>query len=448
MTRLIHPITLSVILVGVGGFLLGLIVAVERQDTVVDTPVAVPSVDVEAVNRLRRSEAELASRETQLADAQAELVKLRAEAPTAAAIADAESRIVSLEAALANSSGELTTLQGEITELAGQLAAAIQSRDEMSAQIERTQAASEKERASFEQTVTGLRRQLVSSENERNGVEQANTDLRRRLADGEAERSNLEQTNTDLRRLLVSSENERNGVEQANTDLRRRLADGEAERSNLEQTNTDLRQQVVSSESERTSLEQTIADLRLQLEVAEVRPSAPAAAAPENVAPDEAPAGTSQSAAAENANPEPTVAAAPASVEPPVQPAEVAAPPTTPAEPNPSDQQIAAVARPLGPISQGIAAYRAAAYRKAYELWLPRALQGSSRAQFFVGALYFEGRGVPADRVLAYMWLRAATKKDDPGAIKLLDRVREGMTGPELAEAESRIASGETIPAQ
>ncbi|MCZ6845624.1 MAG: hypothetical protein O7F69_06955, partial [Alphaproteobacteria bacterium] len=66
----------------------------------------------------------------------------------------------------------------------------------------------------------------------------------------------------------------------------------------------------------------------------------------------------------------------------------------------------------------------------------------------YVGALHFEGRGVPADRVLAYMWLRAATKRDDPGAIKLLDRVREGMTGPELAEAEIRIANGEDFPSE
>jgi len=42
--------------------------------------------------------------------------------------------------------------------------------------------------------------------------------------------------------------------------------------------------------------------------------------------------------------------------------------------------------------------------------------------------------------------LRAATRKDDPGAIKLLDKLREGMSRPELAEAETRIAKGETIP--
>ena len=58
------------------------------------------------------------------------------------------------------------------------------------------------------------------------------------------------------------------------------------------------------------------------------------------------------------------------------------------------------------------------------------------------------GGDVPNDRVMSYMWLRAATKANDPGAIKLLNQLRDGMTGPELAEAETRIANGETIPAQ
>ena len=108
--RLLHPITLAVILVGVAGFLLGLIIAVERQDVVVDASVAVPRVDVEMVNRVARLEAELVSRESEFADVQVELAKLRAAAPTTAAIADAESRIAGLETALANSSTEMTTL--------------------------------------------------------------------------------------------------------------------------------------------------------------------------------------------------------------------------------------------------------------------------------------------------------------------------------------------------
>ena len=155
-------------------------------------------------------------------------------------------------------------------------------------------------------------------------------------------------------------------------------------------------------------------------------------------------------AAAEPPAPEPATASSP---EPPMAPAEIAAPAkvTTPVElpradaKNPEPKAVGATA-PAGPITQGVAAYQAADYDKAYALWLPPALKGSTRAQFYVGALYFEGRGVPADRVQSYMWLRTATQKDDPGAIKLLDRVREGMTGAELAEVETRIANGETIP--
>ena len=380
VTRLLHPITLAVILIGVAGFLLGLIIAVERQDAAV---VVAPSVDVGAASRIARLETALARRETEVAELQAELVRQRAEPPTPTVDPATESRIAGLEAALADSTAELNALQSELNGLAGQLAEAIQTRDELRAQIERMRLDVENERASLVQTIADLRRQLEAAEARAN------------------ERARLEQTIADLRRQLEAAEARAN---------------------------------------ERTRLEQTIADLRRQLEAAEAPAPEPVVAAPS--APVE-PAQTQAEAPA----PEPAVAAP--SV--PVEPTQTQAEETAPAEPSRADTespdpQSAAVPLPAGPITQGIQAYRAADYRKAYEHWLPEALKGSSRAQFFVGALYYEGRGVAADRVLAYMWLRAATKANDPGAIKLLDRVREGMSGPELAEAETRIANGETIP--
>ncbi len=332
VTRLLHPITLAVILVGVAGFLLGLIVAVERQEVAI----VAPTTDAQAGNRIDQLEAALASREAELADLQEQLTRLRAEAPPPTANIDEKTRIASLEVALANSTAELNGLQRELDELSGQLAEAIQSRDELRAQNDRAR---------------------------------------------------------------------------------------------------------LDNENERASLQQTIADLTARLAEAEeaARAQAEAAASRQQSPPAEAPAEQEQAAVdAEASTPEPTDATPSAPAEPAPAPADA----STPSKP-------AATAAPTGgPIAQGIAAYRAAEYRKAYELWLPAALKGSARAQFYVGALYFEGRGVPTDRVMSYMWLRAATKENDPGAIKLLDRLREGMSGPELAEAETRIANGETIPAQ
>lgn len=341
VTRLLHPITLAVILVGVAGFLLGLIVAVERQDAAVPAPsleAAAPRVDTEARNRIAELEGALAARETELADLQGELSQLRAEAPPPTEMLEANNKIASLEAALANSTSELDTLQRELDKLSGQLAEAIQARDILREQGDRARR---------------------------------------------------------------DTDNERESLQQSIADLTARLAEAEEA-------------------------------LRVQAEEA-ARAQAAAAAKQEAKPATEAAPPERSAADSEPSAPQPVDAAS-------------SAPDT--AEADEQKQEEVAATPTGGPIAQGIAAYRAANYRKAYELWLPEARKGSARAQFYVGALYFEGRGVPTDRVASYMWLRAATKANDPGAIKLLDQLREGMTGPELAEAETRIANGETIPAQ
>ena len=300
--------------------------------------------------------------------------------------------------------------ENELNGLSGQLAEAIQSRDDLRAQADRARLDNENE-------LKGLSGQLAEAI-------QSRDDLR-----VQADRARLDNEN-ELKGLLAQLAE----AIQSRDDLRK-----EGEQANLD------------SESERASLEQTISDLRQALNVAQERARAPApvVAAPGKLPPATALAENPQSVSAEAPAPEPAVADSISSA----RSAGTSAEETTPvgpsrSEPDEPDQQSAAVPVSAGPVAQGIAAYREADYRKAYKLWLPQALKGSSRAQFYVGALYFEGRGVPTDRVLSYMWLRAATKKDDAGATKLLDRVRESMTGPELVEAETRIANGETIPEQ
>lgn len=351
VSRLLHPITLAVILVGIAGFLLGLIVAVERQDAAV--------VNAEASSRIARLETALAGRGSEVAELQAELAAQRTEAPSSGAAAEAESRIAGVEAALLDKSTALNVVQSELDALSGQLAEAIQTRDD-------------------------LRKELEQAAQDRDGLRQE--------------------------------------LEQAVQYL-------DAQRKKSEQVSRD-------SDNERAGLEQTVADLRRELEAAQGRARAPVpeVAAREESPPTAAPAEEPQQAAAETTAPEPPAAT-------PAKPAKTAR-----AEPREPKQLSPPAPAPSGPISQGIVAYRAADYRKAYALWLPPALKGSPRAQFFIGALYYEGRGVPADRVQSYMWLRAATRKDDPGAIKLLDKLRGGMSGPELAEAETRIANGEIVP--
>lgn len=378
LSRLIHPITLAVILIGVGGFLLGLIVAVERQDR------AQEAAQAAAVRRIEQLDEALQKRETALTEARAALAAAQRSMPVAPAQSgevtpNVKAHIATLEKTLAERTAELHDLQGELTKLSSQLAEAIQKRDELAGQLKQAGGEHDAQIKDLENAVAAARQQTAESERARAALE-ARVDT-----------------------------------------LRQQSAEGETARAAQEKTIADLRHQLEETEAARTALESKVAQLRQQIEAAGERDGATST-------PPEAPP---QTAVAPADRPAPPPAAAePAKPEEPVKPAKSPAP------------------AGKGPVAQGIAAYQAGDYRRAYELWLPEALKGSHRAQFFVGALYFEGRGVPADRVTSYMWLRAATKKDDPGAIKLLDRVREGMTGEELAEAEKRIASGETIPAQ
>lgn len=128
VSRLLHPITLAVILVGIAGFLLGLIVAVERQDAAV--------VNAEASSRIARLETALAGRGSEVAELQAELAEQRTEAPSSGAAAEGESRIAGVEAALLDKSTALNVVQSELDALSGQLAEAIQTRDDLRKELE------------------------------------------------------------------------------------------------------------------------------------------------------------------------------------------------------------------------------------------------------------------------------------------------------------------------
>jgi|TARA_B110000116_G_scaffold191578_1_gene166594 hypothetical protein len=100
----------------------------------------------------------------------------------------------------------------------------------------------------------------------------------------------------------------------------------------------------------------------------------------------------------------------------------------------------------IGPIRQGIEAYKRSDYIKAYELWLPLALDGSKRAQFFIGALYFEGRGVKQNIIRSYLWLHAANESGDKAAPGLITKVKKTMTPSELNEVQRRIMTKYSLP--
>ncbi len=84
-------------------------------------------------------------------------------------------------------------------------------------------------------------------------------------------------------------------------------------------------------------------------------------------------------------------------------------------------------------LQRGLEAYRAGNYDLAFKTWLPLAQQGSRRAQFYIGGLYLEGRGVESDKVQSHYWL---TQSYDAGFAKakdLLEIVEQQMAPEELA---------------
>ncbi len=91
-----------------------------------------------------------------------------------------------------------------------------------------------------------------------------------------------------------------------------------------------------------------------------------------------------------------------------------------------------------GTVQDGAKAYKAADYRRAYKIWAMLAESGSVRAQFHLGALYFEGRGTNADFDQAFFWLRVAAYQGNQRAFELLETVAKKLTDHEITASDDR----------
>ena len=94
--------------------------------------------------------------------------------------------------------------------------------------------------------------------------------------------------------------------------------------------------------------------------------------------------------------------------------------PDTPVSAEPNTEASPSGAQDLA-VADGVAAYRAGDYATAFALWEPLAEAGDARAQFHLGALYYEGRGVARDTATARNWLTRAARGGSQDATKLLE---------------------------
>jgi len=90
-----------------------------------------------------------------------------------------------------------------------------------------------------------------------------------------------------------------------------------------------------------------------------------------------------------------------------------------------------------GPLEDGLAAYQDKDYAKAIEIWRPLADSGNAAAQFRLGAMYIEGRGVERDDAEAVKWFRRAAEQGDPMAQFNLGASYAEGTGVAKDEAEA-----------
>ncbi len=79
-------------------------------------------------------------------------------------------------------------------------------------------------------------------------------------------------------------------------------------------------------------------------------------------------------------------------------------------------------------------------YDQAFELYDQAARWGHKGAQYVLGELYVEGKGVAADPVRGYAWLSVAAEAPDRDFRKARKRVEKQLSGAQKAEAD-RMAS-------
>ena len=78
----------------------------------------------------------------------------------------------------------------------------------------------------------------------------------------------------------------------------------------------------------------------------------------------------------------------------------------------------------------GINAFKAQDYRRAFVRLKPEAVKGQPDAQYAIGYMYYYGKGVVEDRQQAWRWITRAAKKGQPDAVAaaniLINQQRKG----------------------
>ena len=88
----------------------------------------------------------------------------------------------------------------------------------------------------------------------------------------------------------------------------------------------------------------------------------------------------------------------------------------------------------------GIQAYAEGAHDEALKRFQPLAERGDHRAQYWLGMIYFEGRGVLRDDLRAYVWLTIAANQGNRGARAGRVGIARRLSAAQITEAD-RLAT-------
>ena len=92
-------------------------------------------------------------------------------------------------------------------------------------------------------------------------------------------------------------------------------------------------------------------------------------------------------------------------------------------------------------VNLGSTAFNNGNYTRAYQEFKQSADAGNSVAQFMMGRLYAEGRGVVQDKVAAYMWFDLSASNGNNRAIAARDAVAAQMDSDEIDHAQDLAAT-------
>ena len=72
-------------------------------------------------------------------------------------------------------------------------------------------------------------------------------------------------------------------------------------------------------------------------------------------------------------------------------------------------------------------------YKQAFYWYKKSADQGDADAQFFLGSMYYEGLGVPPNRIFSYFWKNLATSNDGKKIMEIKDQISINLSSYQIS---------------